>query len=1052
MSMYIESFIDRTRTILSLMCVVLLAGFVSYSTIPLESNPDVNVPVIVVTVPHEGISPQDAERLLARPMELELKAIEGVDEISSYSAEGSATIVIEFDYSFDSAQALLDVREAIDKAKVKIPDTAEEPIVNEISASDFPIITISLGGEGVPDRVLYKLARELKDDLESIPEVLEANLNGDREELLEAIVDPAQLEAYGITNQELISAVARNNRLIAAGAVDTGKGKFSVKIPSLIESAQDVLSIPIKATGQGVVTIGDVTTIRRTFKDAQTHTRANGTPAVAVELSKRKNTSLVHVVDKIKKIVEAKKMEYPSNVVVGYIADQAPDTLEQINTLEGNISTAMFLVLTIVVATVGFRSGILVALGIPFSFLFAFIVVSALGYTYNFMVMFGMLLGLGMLIDGAIVIVELADRKMTEGSTPREAYVYSIRRMFWPVLASTGTTLAAFLPLMFWPGVTGGFMKYLPVTVFAVLFGSLAYALIFAPVLGAMISKQRPPVLGGNTAAIEEGRFGDLTGFLRIYAGILRFTTNHPLVVITITLATLFGIVKLYGVYGNGTQFFTDIDPSFSGVNVAAKGNYSAKELLEIVTDVEDRVIDAGNIKSIYTRSGGGGLGRGSGRSGDQIGSMFIELSDRRSRDINGWEVEERFRDSIQNIPGVRAEIQTQEQGPPVGKDIQIQVAGDDLDILAKETKRLTAYLNSIEGLVDVDDTAPVPGIEWEIKVDRIKAAMLGADVLSVGAAIQLVTNGVLVGKYRPNDVDDEVDIRIRYPEEYRTVTRLDELRVSTINGQAALSSFVERTAKPKVSRIFRQNGQRMMYVRANTKPGVLPEEIVAEIQNWMDSEGMDPTISIEFRGANEEQNESLAFIGKAFSLALALMAILLVTQFNSFYQAALILSAVIMSTVGVLLGLIVLGQPFSSIMTGVGIVALAGIIVNNNIVLIDTYNYLHKENPEWSMQRIIIQTGCLRIRPVLLTTFTTGFGLLPMASGISIDLIGREVEVGGPIASFWVQLASAIVSGLTFATLLTLIVTPAMLMAPYTIRELFSKIRKPKLEGPITT
>ncbi|MFT5210116.1 MAG: multidrug efflux pump [Flavobacterium sp.] len=1051
MSRYIENSIDRTRTIISLMCVVLLAGFVSYSTIPLESNPDVSVPIIVVTIPHDGISPQDAERLLARPMELEFKTIEGVEEINSYSGEGSATLVIEFDYSFDSDQALLDVREAVDKAKVKIPETAEEPIVNEISATDFPIITISLGGVGVPDRVLYKLARELKDDLESIPEILEANLNGEREALLEAIVDPAQLEAYGITNEELVAAVASNNRLIAAGAVDSGKGKFSVKIPSLIESAKDVLSIPIKATGQGVVTIGDVTSIRRTFKDAQTYTRANGMPAVAVELSKRKGTSLVHAVGKVKKVVEAKKLDYPANVVVSYIADQAPDTLEQINTLEGNISTAMFLVLTVVVAAVGIRSGILVALGIPFSFLFAFIVVSALGYTYNFMVMFGMLLGLGMLIDGAIVIVELADRKMTEGVTPRDAYVYSINRMFWPVLASTATTLAAFLPLMFWPGVTGGFMKYLPVTVFAVLFGSLAYALIFAPVLGALISKQRAPVLGGNTAAIEEGRFTDLTGVLKIYAAILRFTTNHPLVVISITLTILFGIVKIYGANNNGSQFFTDVDPTFSGVNVAAKGNYSASELLEIVSDVEDRVVSAGNIESIYTRSGGGGFGQGSGRSADQIGSMFIELSDRRSRSINGWEVEDSFRGVIGDLPGVRAEIESQEQGPPVGKDIQIQVSGNDLDILAKETRRITAFLNTMDGLVGVDDTAPVPGIEWEIIVDRKQAAMMGADVGSVGAAIQLVTNGVLVGKYRPDDVDDEVDIRIRYPEEYRTVTRLDELRISTANGQAALSSFVKRTAQPKVSTIFRQNSQRMMYVRANTKTGVLSEDMVTEIQTWIDKEGIDPSLSIEFRGANEEQDQSMAFIGKAFSLALALMAILLVTQFNSFYQAALILSAVIMSTVGVLLGLLVLGHPFSAIMTGVGIVALAGIIVNNNIVLIDTYNYLHKENPDWTMQRVIIQTGCLRIRPVFLTTFTTGFGLLPMASGISVDLIGREIEVGGPIASFWVQLASAIVSGLSFATLLTLIVTPAMLMAPYAIRELYHKVRKPRLEEAVT-
>ncbi|MEX2327305.1 MAG: efflux RND transporter permease subunit, partial [Pseudomonadales bacterium] len=364
-SNYIAACIDRSRTILSIMLVILLAGVISYSNIPVESNPDVSVPVIIITVPHEGISPEDAERLLARPVELEVKTIEGVEEINSYSGEGSATIVVEFDYDLDPGDVLVDVREAVDRARVKIPDSAEEPVIQEVSAAEFPIVTITLGGEGVPDRVLYRLARDLKDELEGIPDILEANVNGDREELLEAIVDPIQLESYGITNEELISAVARNNRLIAAGAVDTGKGSFAVKIPSIIEDASDVLSIPIKATSDGVVTLEDVTTIRRTFKDAQNYTRANGAPAVAVEVSKRKGVSVVQAVDQVKAVVEASKAHYPSNVVVGYMADQAPETTEQIDTLQGNISTAMFLVLTVVVAAVGLRSGLLVALGIP---------------------------------------------------------------------------------------------------------------------------------------------------------------------------------------------------------------------------------------------------------------------------------------------------------------------------------------------------------------------------------------------------------------------------------------------------------------------------------------------------------------------------------------------------------------------------------------------------------------------------------------------------------------------------------------------------------------
>lgn len=1039
----ISSAIDRTRTIMSLLAAIMFAGVISYSVIPIEADPDVAIPIIFILIPHEGISPEDAERLLTRPMELELRTLQGVKDLNSYSGEGSATIIVEFDSSFDQDQALSDVRDAVDTAKVKLPSTAEEPVVREVSAADFPIITVSVGGEGVPDRVRFQLARQLKDEIEAIPEVLEARLEGDREELLEAVIDPSQLEAYGISNEELLSAVSRNNRLIAAGSVDTGRGSFSVKIPSVIESAEDVLSIPVKATPEGVVTLEDVVTLRRTFKDAEGYTRTNGAPAVAIEVTKRAGTSIVEVVGEIKSRVALAQIDFPPNIEVTYISDMTPDTVEQIGTLEGNITTAMFLVLVVVVAAVGVRSGLLVAFGIPFSFMFAFIVVNALGFTYNFMVMFGMLLGLGMLIDGAIVVVELADRRLKDGDSPKNAYVYATRRMFLPVLASTGTTLAAFLPLMFWPGVTGQFMKYLPVTVFAVLTGALIYALLFAPVLGAMINRKESSPDNSSGKLIEQGRFAELGGVVGRYARLLKFTTAHPLMVIGITLAVLYGVVQWYGVAGNGSQFFTDVEPNFTGVNVSARGNYSAEELREIVTDVEQRVMRVGEIESIYTRTGGGGISFGpGGTTPDRVGSLFIEMTDRRERDANGFEMEVAYEAAIQGIPGIRTEMNPMNMGPPVGKEIQIQVIGKDLELLTKETRLIRRHLEEMDGLTAVDDTAPVPGIEWQVTVDRPKAAMAGADVSSVGAAIQLITNGVLVGKYRPDDVDDEVDIRVRYPEAYRGISQLDSLRVSTAQGQVPISSFVERAAKPKVSTIFRQNGERVMYVRANTQAGVLPNDKVDEIRQWLATQSIDPSIDIVFRGANQEQEEVVQFIGVAFSMSLILMGILLVTQFNSFYQALLVLSAVVMSTVGVLLGLILTGYAFSAIMTGIGIVALAGIIVNNNIVLIDTFNYLRRENPGWELQRVIVTTGCQRLRPVFLTTFTTGFGLLPMASGVSIDLIGREIEVGGPVASYWVQLASAIVSGLSFATLLTLIVTPSLLIAPQAVGQQLQRVK----------
>ncbi len=1040
----IEYAIQRSRTTLSIMIIIILAGMNAYMNIPLASNPDVEVPVIIVTIPHEGISPTDAERLLAKPMEIELRSIEGIDEISTYSAEGAATAVVQFQFPFDSDKALIDVREAVDKAKSKIPVTSEEPIIQEISAGGSSVIIVSLGGEGVSERKIYNLALKLRDEIELIPDVLHAELQGHREELLEAVIDPAQLEVYGITNQELIQAVTANNRLIAAGSLDTGRGSFSVKVPGLLENSKDVLNLPIKATADGVITLSDVTKVRRTFKDASNFTRANGTNAISIEVSKRQSGNLIDVVRQVREAVNHERQHYPKAVTVSYMFDQAPEMVEQIDTLQGNISTAMFLVLTIVVAAVGLRSGLLVALAIPVSFLFAFIIIYALGYSYNFMVMFGLLLALGMLIDGAIVVVEFADRKMAEGKTPTQAYVFAMQRMFWPVLASTGTTLAAFLPLMFWPGVTGGFMKYLPVTVFAVLLGSLAYALVFVPVLGALIGKvsSEDEEILGYLDTLEHGDVTKLGGVTGFYARVLNFTIHHPILILITTVGILYSIVYAYGAFGRGMEFFTSVDPTYSGIDISVQGNFSAEEIRDIVVDVEQRVVDIGHLASIYTRTGGGGFSmRSGGGTADRVGILRMEMSDRKTRDINGTQVQALQRESIKDVPGVRAEVIDMEMGPPVGKDIQIQLEAEDMEILIKETRRIKDHLvNSMTGLVSIDDTAPVPGIEWRINVDRAGAAMQGADLTAVGTAVQLLTNGVLVGYYRPDDAEEEVDIRVRYPSDQRGIFQLDQLRVNTRQGMVPISSFIKREPHAKVSTIHRLDGKRVMFVRAGTEEGVLASDKVAEIGEWLKTANIDPRVTVTFRGANEEQNESMQFIGKAFGFSLFLMGVLLVTQFNSFYQALLILSSVIMSTCGVLLGLLVLNQTFSAIMTGVGIVALAGIIVNNNIVLIDTFNVLRRENPDEPIGSVIIRTGVQRLRPVFLTTFTTGFGLLPMASGVSVDLIGRSIEVGGPVASQFLQLSSAIVSGLSFATVLTLIVTPAMLMLPYTLKGLFTK------------
>ncbi|MBT8146015.1 MAG: efflux RND transporter permease subunit, partial [Gammaproteobacteria bacterium] len=980
---YIDAAVSRARTTISVFVVIMLAGLAAYRSIPVELNPDVTVPIIVSTIIHEGISPEDAERLLAKPAEVELKTIDGITQVSSFSSEGAATIIAEFDVSFDSSNALIEVREAVNRAQAKFPQNTEEPLIQEVAAATLPIVQIAIGGENVPERVLLKVAQDLQREIETLPGVLSADMVGNREELLEAVINPSQLETYGITNNQIVQAVTSNNRLIPAGAVDTGRGSFSVKVPGLIETSDDLFNLPIASDSMGVLTISDLAEVRRTFKDATRYSYANGYQSISLNINKRKGANLIEAMDQIEAIVDNIKPTLPPAVEIDYLNNTAPQVIEQNMGLQGNMATAMVLVLIVVIATVGIRSGILVTLAVPFSFFFAFIIISGLGFTYNFMVIFGLLLGLGMLIDGAIVMVEFADRKMAEGLDSRTAYREAVKRMFWPIVASTSTTLAAFLPLMFWPGVSGEFMRYLPITVFAVLVGSLFYALLFAPALGALIGKSQSSAESAKRLReLEEGDPDKVGGITGVYARVLRGAVKSPILVFFGSIATLVVIVISYGMFGRGVEFFTNVEPNMTQVQVFARGNYSPAEIRDIMLDVEDRIEEIGYYKNIVTQSGAGQqMGGDMQTAPDLVGTIFIEFTDRRDRDVDGFELENLYRDAIGELPGLKAEIATIEMGPPVGKEIQIELSGDDLELLFAEGQRIRDFMtNQMTGLIDIDDTMPVPGIEWEIEVDRARAAMMGASITEIGTAIQLITNGIMMGEYRPNDTEEEVDIRIRYPAEYRGLEQLDTIRISTANGPVPVSSFINRIPKPKVGSIQRVDSNRVVYVRANPVPGELAANKVAELQGYLDENPIDPAVNFQFRGANEEQEESAAFLGQAFSLALALMAILLVTQFNSYYQAVLILSSVLMSTSGVLLGLLITNQAFSVILTGVGVVALAGIIVNNNIVLIDTFNYLRKSHPQWPLVDVIVHTGVQRLRPVFLTTFTTGFGLLPLA------------------------------------------------------------------------
>ena len=685
------------------------------------------------------------------------------------------------------------------------------------------------------------------------------------------------------------------------------------------------------------------------------------------------------------------------------------------------------------------------------SLLFSVIIVYQLGYTFNLMVMFGMLLGLGMLIDGAIVVTEYADRQMADGMHHAKAYSEAVKRMFWPVTASTATTLAAFLPLVFWPGVSGQFMGYLPVTVFTVLTGSLLYALLFGPVLGVIFG--RPSVHSQQSVDdIHQLETGDPTrlktptgGFARL----LEKVTARPFLTMAIIIAVLMGIFWVYGKYSRGTVFFSDSDAQFLQVSVRGRGNFAAEEVNDLVLEVEQRILQVSGIRSINSQTilpggngGSGGFTGSPGSTSDRIGSIFLQLYPESQRQLKSTDIDREIRQRTADLPGIEVDVEPLEQGPPVGKPVQIELASRQRHLLEPALRRLRTYMDTLPELIYIDDTIALPSIEWRMIVDRAQASIYGADVSSAGVAVQLVTSGVKIGEYRPDGADDAVDIRVRYPEHERGIRALATLRLSTEQGMVPLSNFVHLTPSPGVDTFERMNGVPVERVRANVVEGILPETMVAKIAEWLSTQEFDPALEIRFRGANEEQAEAMAFVGVAFGLSLLLMFILLVTQFNSFYQSTLILLAVIMSTAGVLLGLLILDNPFSAILTGVGVVALAGIVVNNNIVLIDTFNHVRKEHPELGIREVIVRATSQRLRPVMLTTVTTVFGLLPLACGLSVDLINRSIVAGGQMADFWAPLSQAIVFGLSFATILTLIATPAMLALPTATREIIAKYR----------
>ena len=1116
---------QRARMILALIIASLAAGIFSYTGLPKEGEPDIEIPALFISVVFPGISAADSETLLIRPIETELADIDGLKKMTSTAAENYAGVAIEFEFGWDKAKTMADVRDAMNSAEAFFPEGAEKYSINELNFSEFPIIIVNLTGD-VPERTMTRVAKKLQEEIEAMDAVLEAVISGDREEMVEVTIDPLRLESYNVTAGELINVVRNNNQLIAAGEVDSKQGTFSVKIPSSFNEVQDIYDLPVKTNGDRIITLGDLAQIKLTFVDRSGTARFNGKNTVALQVVKRKGFNLIGTAKEVRLLVEKESQGWPVNlkaaVDVGTSNDQSRVVDSMVRQLEGSVLTAIALVMIVVLTSLGTRAALLVGFSIPTSFLLCFVLLGLMGITISNIVMFGLILAVGMLVDGAIVVVEYADKRISQGTGPMKAYVEAAKRMFWPVVSSTATTLCAFLPMLFWPGVPGQFMGMLPVTLIFVLSASLIVALIYLPILGGVsgrlsrffetssdllrdiipwfirlplvvlvtgllclsILQVANPNLLLNIDVEESGPIANLPGVLmfitsafmasivlgsveirkkqkNVKAGyrrtpfgyFIKFIAGNPIMPI-IAICGVIGftsfIFTTFGKNNYGVEFFVEGEPEQAIVYVKARGNLSLVEKDILVRQAELIVNTHPGVESVFSFAGSGGLNQntaGATAPKDTIGQIQLETipweNRRGNSELDGNKIIAELSSTLSKLPGIEIEILELERGPASPKPVHLRLKGDNWNDLLITTAEMRELFDQTEGLIQVEDTRPLPGIDWQIDVDVEKAGRYGADVATVGAMVQLVTRGILLDTMRVDSSDEEIEIRVRLPEEDRFLSTLDNLKVRTADGLVPLSNFISRKPVTKLAEINRIEQKRYFDIKAGVQSDlkrtivsdegmesevfINANERIAYLTEYLEENPLPPGMSWEWTGDQADQAESQAFLSSAFAAALVLMFIILLAQFNSFYNSFVVLIAVVLSTVGVLIGMLVMQQPFSIIMTGTGIVALAGIVVNNNIVLIDTYQELSRYLPK---VEAIVRTAEQRIRPVLLTTITTMAGLAPMMFGLSLDFVNGGYSVDSPTALWWKQLATAVVFGLGTATMLTLVFTPALLSA----------------------
>ncbi len=1041
--------IQHYVAVLVLCLGVLVSGISQYNNLPRENFPDVKIPVVIVTTVMTGANPTDMEISITTPLETSLEGIEGLKNLKSTSYEGMSQISLEFDPSIATEVALSRVRDAVDTGKADLPADVDEPIVKEFSlAGDVPVLILSLvGSEKISLSQLFELGEKIEDDLERIPGVLEIEVRGGRDRVILIEVDPDRMRYYNITIGKVQQILMSTNRNVSAGASEGTTNRIVMRAPGEFHTPGEITNLVIGTSTDGTpVYMRNIASVRYSFEDERSRARhydfskedgespanryVTPTKTVSIEIMKKSGDNLLALIDTVSETIS--KLGLSKDVKVITSLDQSKEVRQMLSDLENGIGTSLILVLMVIFIGLGARNAVLVAVAIPFSMLLAIICLSLLGFTMNMMVLYSLIMALGMLVDNAIVIVENIYRHYSMGLSRVESAITGTTEVAWPVIASTATTVGAFLPLVFWPGVMGSFMGYLPKTVIIVLLCSLFVALVINPTLCSLLMKRGKNIEENPDQTSERPDYP----MVLFYGRMLEFMLGRPYWTITTAGIILLFSMIFYGAFGAGVEFFPTLDPSTITCEITPPEGVSLSESDRLSRQLEDRMFGKPGsgfdspVKNLKSASVTVALG-------SRPLTSRIQFVDRDYRSEKTSMTIAEMRNRIEGLDaeglrvtfplyGAEYDVVRPQDGPSSGKPVSVDIFGKDLNQMTRVIKDMKRLMNETEGVAKPSDDAATaqPTLEWQI--DRARAGMFGLDQNTVASFLQLAVGGIRSGSFGHGD--DEQDILFRMPAYHRlSTTQLENITIPTpTGGSLPITSVAAATLIPGPVSIKHYDRKRVLNAGAEVQPWIRADaDVRARFQEKVEHYTFPPGIEYSFGGTAEDQKESTDFLAKAFMMALFIMGIVLVIQFNSIFIPLIIFASIILSLIGVFAGLLVFDLPFGIIMSGIGVISLAGVVVNNAIVLLDAIRQTQAKGLD--VLDAIITAGMIRFRPVLLTAITTILGLVPMAFKFNLDFINFTYQYDTESSQYWQSMAVAIIFGLFLSTLLTLGVVPTL-------------------------